>query len=502
MKKPRVLVVGIDGATWALIKPWADEEKLPTFRKLLTNGAWGELKSSIPYMTYPAWKCYSTGKNPGKLGVYWFLSLDFKNRRIVTHSSLSFKAPELWDYLGRRGFKVGIINMPTTYPPKKMNGFMISGFGASNEDNYTTPTSLKRELEEKFDYKVNPSRWIKYNSTEALKDLEELISSRFSVAEEFITEVDFMHLTIFFIDNIQHYFWNNKKLLLTFYQEIDKNLGKLTQSADTVILMSDHGFTALKDVFYINVWLQEKGYLIRKKSYKDSLSQAGITFERLASIANKIKLLPHLYSRLPDNIRGRIKLAMPADAFDATFNSLSKLLDWKNSLVVALESTIYINKEKIKSKTEYENLRTKLIRQLSSLKNPSTNEKVFEKIFRKEEIYSGEHLDIAPDIVAVPADGYEVKLTLYGEKVTWESELKKEPRTRRRYGVHSMKGIFLAFGDRIKKSIKIEGASIYDLAPTILHIYNVPIPKDLDGRVLTEIFSKNSEVMPKASGKL
>jgi predicted AlkP superfamily phosphohydrolase/phosphomutase len=487
MRKSKVLVVGIDGATWALIKPWADEGRLPTFRKLLGNGAWGELRSSIPYMTYPAWKCYSTGKNPGKLGVYWFLGLDFKKRRIVTHSSLSFKADEFWDYLGRQGFKVGIINMPTTYPPKKIHGFMISGFGASNESEYTTPPSLKRELEEEFDYKVNPSRWIKYHSTDALEDLEELISSRFRVAQRFIPEVDFMHLTIFFIDNIQHYFWNDKKILLRFYQKIDKNLGRLVRSANVVFLMSDHGFTALKDVFYINVWLAEKGYLVRNKSYRDSLSQVGITFERLASITDRTKLLPYLYSKLPDSIRSRIKLALPADAFDVTFNSLSKLLDWESTLVVALESTIYLNKEKIESKTEYEKLRTKLIRQLSAVKNPSTNEKVFRRIFRKEEIYSGEHLDVAPDLVVVPAEGYEVKLTLYGEKAMWESELEKGRETRKRYGVHSMKGIFLAFGDGIKKGIRLEGASIYDLAPTILHICNIPIPEDLDGRILAEI---------------
>ena len=490
MRKSKVLVVGIDGATWSLIKPWADEGKLPTFRRLLKNGAWGELRSSIPYMTYPAWKCYSTGKNPGKLGVYWFLSLDFKNRRIVTHSSLSFKADEFWDYLGRQGFKVGIINMPTTYPPKRINGFMISGFGASNEDIYTTPSSLKKELEEKLNYKVNPSRWIKYHSTEALEDLEELISSRFRVAQRFITDVDFMHLTIFFIDNIQHYFWNDKKILLKFYQKIDKNLGRLIQSADIVFLMSDHGFTALKDVFYINVWLEEKGYLIRKRSYRDSLSQAGVTFEKLASIAGEVKPLPFLYSKLPDSIRSRLKMALPADAFDATFGSLGKLLDWENTLVAALESTIYINREAIESEAEYENLRSRLIRQLSAVKNPSTKEKVFRRIFRREEIYSGKYLDIAPDLVVVPAEGYEVKLTLYGEKAMWESDVKKEPQIRRRYGVHSMQGIFLAFGDGIKKGIKIEGASIYDLAPTILHICNLPIPEDLDGRVLTEVFRK------------
>ena len=490
MRKSKVLVVGIDGATWSLIKPWADEGKLPTFRRLLKNGAWGELRSSIPYMTYPAWKCYSTGKNPGKLGVYWFLSLDFKNRRIVTHSSLSFKADEFWDYLGRRGFKVGIINMPTTYPPKRINGFMISGFGASNEDIYTTPSSLKKELEEKFNYQVNPSRWIKYHSTEALEDLEELILSRFRVAQRFISKVDFLHLTIFFVDNIQHYFWNDKKILLRFYQKIDKNLGRLVQSADIVFLMSDHGFTALKDVFYINVWLEEKGYLIRKMSYRDSLSQAGVTFERLASIADRVKLLPHLYSKLPDNIRSRLKLVLPADAFDATFSSLGELLDWDNTLVVALESTVYINRAAIESRTEYEKLRSRLIRQLSAVRNPSTNEKVFKGVFKKEEIYSGEYLDVAPDLVVVPADGYEVKLSIYGEKAMWESDRKKEAETRRRYGVHSMKGIFLAFGDRIRKGIRIEGASIYDLAPTILHIYNVPIPEDLDGRVLKEVFQK------------
>jgi len=69
----KVLVIGLDGATWDLIEPWAEEGKLPTFKMLMENGTWGELESCIPFVTYPAWKCYSTGKNPGRLGVYWFL---------------------------------------------------------------------------------------------------------------------------------------------------------------------------------------------------------------------------------------------------------------------------------------------------------------------------------------------------------------------------------------------------------------------------------------------
>lgn len=114
--KTKVLVIGLDGATWNLLKPWSREGVLPTFKRLMEKGVYGNLRSSIPPVTFPAWKCYSTGKNPGKLGVYLFLKLDMENKKFYFYSSRDFKSKEVWDYLGGKGYKCGVINMPGTYP--------------------------------------------------------------------------------------------------------------------------------------------------------------------------------------------------------------------------------------------------------------------------------------------------------------------------------------------------------------------------------------------------
>jgi predicted AlkP superfamily phosphohydrolase/phosphomutase len=160
----KTLALGLDGATWDILLPLIEEGKLPAFKKLLGEGVYGDLQSVIPPVTCPAWKCYSTGKNPGKLGVFWWVDVNKESGKIVMPNAYSFKSRDLWDYLGDKGFKVGIINMPTTYPPKKVNGFMVSGFGMPMDKKfdfqqpYTYPNELQEELEAKYDYKVGIER--------------------------------------------------------------------------------------------------------------------------------------------------------------------------------------------------------------------------------------------------------------------------------------------------------------------------------------------------------
>lgn len=139
MKKQKVVVIGIDGATFELIVPWIQNGKLPFLKRLKDEGVWGKLESTIPPVTFPAWKCYSTGKNPGKLGVYYWFSVDFYKKGYRFNNSLDFKSQEIWDYLGQNNYRVSIINMPSTYPPKKVNGFLISGMQASEDSLYTFP---------------------------------------------------------------------------------------------------------------------------------------------------------------------------------------------------------------------------------------------------------------------------------------------------------------------------------------------------------------------------
>jgi predicted AlkP superfamily phosphohydrolase/phosphomutase len=73
MNEPKVLIVGLDAATFDLIGPWLAEGKLPNLEALMKNGAWGRLASILPPITPPAWTSFMTGKNPGKHGIFHFM---------------------------------------------------------------------------------------------------------------------------------------------------------------------------------------------------------------------------------------------------------------------------------------------------------------------------------------------------------------------------------------------------------------------------------------------
>ncbi|MCX9011807.1 MAG: alkaline phosphatase family protein [Candidatus Methanoperedens sp.] len=499
-KKSKVIVIGLDGATWDIICPLIQKNELPTFRYLLENGVYGDLQSCIPPVTFPAWKCYSTGKNPGKLGVYWWSKVNFKKRKFEIHDSKSFKSDELWDYLSKKDYKVGVINMPSTFPPKEVSGFMIAGFPAFEVNDYTYPKELKLELLEDFQYRVNPKHHIHVYKEEALKDIEELINIRFKVAKKYLGYVDFLHLTIFYIDDIMHFFWNDKNLLLKFYKIIDSGIRELIEqdrSNSTIFLMSDHGFTGLKDTFYINEWLYQKNYLFKKKAQIKFLNKLFLNQDNLINITKKTKIFPIILDKVDRSLLIKLKKIIPTKAGEFNEEGAEKIIDFDKSLTVALkQGPIYINKAKL-TDSEYEKIRDDISYGLKQIIHPVTKENIIKKVFKKEEVYKGNYLDDAPDLVILTNEGYEVDLilSLSSAPVMWES-CKAETTQNKWVGTHKMHGIFLAYGKNIKKGLKINGTKIYDLAPTILHIFKCPLPKDLDGRVIEEIFEDTS-VLPK-----
>src|SRR6476646_10992232 len=118
--KPRFLVIGLDGASFNLIQPWLDDGSLPNFRRLVEEGAYGESQSCLPPVTMPAWRVYSTGKYPGKLGVFWHQQLDPETLEVQTPNSTFFKTADFWHYQNQQGLRTGILGMPDTYPPRPL----------------------------------------------------------------------------------------------------------------------------------------------------------------------------------------------------------------------------------------------------------------------------------------------------------------------------------------------------------------------------------------------
>jgi predicted AlkP superfamily phosphohydrolase/phosphomutase len=127
------------------------------------------------------------------------------------------------------------------------------------------------------------------------------------------------------------------------------------------------------------------------------------------------------------------------------------------------------------------------IKTLESLRHPESNEKLVEKVFRREDLYHGPYAHEGPDLIiwtkdyqhAVRADLTKSETNHVVSFATDESEPS---------GTHRLNGILVAAGSHIKPGIKISSAHIIDLFPTILYAMGCPIPGYCDGKVLSEVF--------------
>ncbi|MDQ1335907.1 MAG: hypothetical protein QG552_2857, partial [Thermodesulfobacteriota bacterium] len=215
-RMPKVLIIGIDGATLDLIEPWAKEGKLPTFKRLLEEGAHGDLKSTFPPLTAAAWTSFMSGKNPGKHGLYDFIEPQPGSYEVRYTNARSRLTKTIWQILSDAGMKVGIINVPMTYPPEAVNGYMISGLDApENSRSITFPPALYQELEETFGKVSQTVRYLGYLKNDerrerVLKSLAEMDEHYLRLTRYLMRKhpVDVMMLVLTSTDSVQHFFWH------------------------------------------------------------------------------------------------------------------------------------------------------------------------------------------------------------------------------------------------------------------------------------------------------
>jgi len=496
----KVIIIGLDGATFDLITPWVDEGKLPCLGSLMKNGVWGKLRSVIPSMSGPAWVSFMTGKNPGKHGILGFMTYaDQGEEQAELISSLRVKDETLWQVLSSHGKRVGVMNVPVTYPPQKVNGFLISGFMTPPSATvFTYPEELKQSIP---DYRIGIRQgWQGEDGRASIRKLkDELIvreyhdiaERRTAAAVQLMSQwnPDFFMVVFKGTDEMQHFFWGREDILLEYYRKIDKSIDRILAHSgkdSNVVIISDHGFgPATTRLFSTNAWLKQAGLLKSKRDLKSSL----------------IRTASHLAWDL--NRRTRLRKRLPAGRVAAVRKAVRQGLAWKKTKaygrtplgIVAVNINLRGREPQgiVEPGQEFEELREEVIKRLRSLKDPQTGERVMAEVYRNNEMYWGPNLNKVPDIIGIPNPRYYVDASLFTRSIfaDWSS---------RQRGQHyaQVNGILIASGPDIKPGDKIEGARLIDIAPTVLHMMGLPVPQDMDGRVLDELFKEESEPAQKA----
>ena len=473
----RTVVVGLDGASWRLVEPWIEQGELPALQQLRDSGSWATSKSCYPPVTFPNWKCYSSGKNPGKFGVYWFERINLAKPELEVMNGADFETAELWDYLNDAGLSTGVVNMPTMYPPCEIDGPIICG-GPDAIDGeyraidggYTTPPDLEEWLESEFDYKVHPEPLISSNTErgEEVDAILDLLELRFEVALELLENdgLDFIHVTLFYLNVLQHFFWDDEPTFCA-WKLIDSYLERIADLEDTnVVVMSDHGCAPTDVEFYINEWLADNGYLTKNKTIEDYFDVVGLNRENALSIAKRLNLVGFLSEIIPE----RVQQLVPQSAGVKRQRKLEKIVLSETAALASGQGPVYLN-----PMFDTEKIRTEIIEGLRTVSD-ANGEPLFEGVYKSESVYSGPYLDIGPDIVIESRPGALVNDGIGGDKIQtkpqrWEAE-------------NSMHGIFVADGPDFKSQGQLEEISITDIMPTILSAQGVSVPTDVDGEVL------------------
>ncbi len=467
--RKKLLVIGIDGATFDVIKPMVKEGKLPTIAKLMKEGIYSELFSTYPSVTCTAWPSLTTGKNPGKHGI---IDWHYYRKDYTEHfyNGADIRGKRFWDYLSDRKIKCFIINVPITYPPYKINGIMISGFPSVGEKvQFTYPEELKEELM-KDNYEIDSVNRQEISDRDFFRQIIHLEEKRKNVSIKLMKNKKWdMFFVVFRPEPLQNRFWvTNMKAIEKVYEITDRQISELIECAGEntdIIVLSDHGFGRTpKYNFYLNRWLADNRYMkmIGKKNKK-------LPIDKMYRILVKLGL-------------GRLKYLAGKKIRSMRFINYSKDVEWERSACFGRcsEETgfIYLNKtgrfdRGIVNKENVEKIKNEIKNKLINLKYKGL--KVIEKIWDGKETYHG--LEIAPDLI------FKINGEFRGLEV-YENEQFVEIPKKDRKSWHEFEGIFIAAGPSIKKIGEIEQKKIVDIAPTILDFYKIKTPKDMDGRTI------------------
>lgn len=509
MTQRKVAVFGLDGITFDLLQPWLDEGRLPNLARLLAEGAGGRLRSTIPPVSASAWPSFATGTNPGQHSLIDFTYPAQDSYEIRVSNGLTVAVPAVWQIAGAAGKQVGVVSLPMTYPPRPMNGFILCSFLTPSPDSeYTYPPELKQELTDacgpfplRMSEKgrgVDPAIFVR-----ACKQLEldRARSVTYLLREK---PWDLFIYVLETTDNLQHEIWHLVDKthpmhdpetaarvlpdILDYYETVDRLLGEmlaLVPDQALTIVLSDHGFGPFHKFFHINNWLAANGWLAFKRTPVSLMKRAA--FKLGFTPINALKWLTALgLSDMRKNVK-RGRGGKTLRRFFLSFNDV----DWVRTRAFSVGNfgQVYLNVRGKRPQgavdpADYERLRDEIIARAKELRDPEDGSLVVPVVYRREEVFHGISEARLPDLV-LHTD--RAKYVSFGH-ADFGSNRIIEPSTGQT-GHHHMEGVIGLRGPGVRRGARLEGASLLDPAPTILHYLGLPVPGYMDGRVLADAFT-------------
>jgi predicted AlkP superfamily phosphohydrolase/phosphomutase len=499
----RVLVIGWDGGTWSMAAPLAAEGRLPALSALRAGGAEGILETVPNMNSAPAWSTIATGLNPGRHGIFYFDEpIPGTYRRRVVNAARRSGAT-LWRYASDAGKRIVVVNVPISYPAEPVNGYLVAGLDTPSKSlpGFTHPEGLTGRFPELFDdYIVEPGigslaragRW-----EEAKRQLVVSVGGWASVTSRLMDEEWDMVFVVFTpTDMAQHFFWDgdNRKVVERVYEVHDEQTAALVEKARSqdpevnVLLIADHGGAVnTRGPEFMPIWLEDQGLTVRTKpSVGSKVMKAGfdlanrkLTREQKQALARR---LPRLRER-------------------AESEAVVSGMDWSRTKAYSdgLRDEVWINAtgrepEGIVAEDEFDTFSKELAEAISEIREVGTGRPVLDSARPKSELYHGPYLDRAPDITlrfALDVDrycrGFEVQSQAARERMAAVAAM--APPTS---GGHRPEGMFVANGPNVRPAA-VHGR-LEDVTPTVLALLDVPIPGDLDGRVLDCLKDVRAEV--------
>lgn len=499
---PRVMIIGLDGATFTWLRPLIDLGKMPHLARLEYEGSSGELMSIIPPHTGPAWPSLITGCNPGKHGIFYFERYDISSYDCLDGfaTSETLIGRTLFDRTSEAGLRSAALRVPMTYPVWPINGIMASGFPApSDPERSAYPRPVGKLLPPMGKPRVAGST-PESNFAFLMHEIEILTNA----ACAFLAGDDFdLFMAVYQqTDQAHHFFWHFTDpasplytprdaarygdLIPRVYAAVDAAVGRLLEFASDetlVLVVSDHGAEcAPQTYFHVNQWLRQLGLLRVVKPSRSVDSLRGL-FERRHAIPKDMR-----------RVARRLILGASVRPIRSAYERMSQgteAIDWSTTRAYRFPVTeqmegLAINLAGrqphgcVTPGAEYEQMCTRLIAELRALRVPQTEEPLVTEVYRRDEVFSGPHSTRAPDLLYRLAPGYESHGTIGGSLFTPVPAVALA----RHSAWHDRSGVLLARGPGMARGRRLEGAHLLDIAPTVLRGLGLPLAADLEGRPL------------------